>query len=456
MDQKRVTLIVSDLHMGDGGKGDDFVDDKNQFATFVDERAKTPEGRDGEIELIINGDFLEFAQVLPEAYTLNSSEFWCSESESLKKLDCILKGHPKVFEALGRFAKLKNRVTLFPGNHDIDLHWKGVQKKISESIPGVNIETQEITYERYGGKLRISHGHLFKTIDPANGFKCWCNPILSQPKDSDPKRLEMCPGTLFVVKFVNFLEAKYPFADNLHPETALAGILAREDRWGLTAVAWMLLRFAKKYPKAFLSSKAQGAAIGKQLLNAIQGDKLLREKIASIYKDVLGQAEMTAAKVKVALASEDAIAAFIERLFQANSPWDDWIKVLGMAKPGVMSSKKSGGGTLSIVAAGNVDVRAGCAEIAEGQWKAGAEIVVLGHTHLTETVSEGTRVYYNPGSWTRYVEDAASLTLEQLKDESHFPYQLNYVRVEVAGGILRSELICIDRFPAKAPNSLSV
>jgi UDP-2,3-diacylglucosamine pyrophosphatase LpxH len=448
MDQKRVTLIVSDLHMGDGKAGDDFVNDSNQFATFVRSQAATAEGRNGEIELIINGDFLELVQVLPEAYTLNSTKYWCSESESLRKLDCVIAGYPDVFKALAEFAQLKNRVTLFPGNHDVDLHWPEVQKRIGEKIPGVNIETQEITYQRYGGKLRISHGHLFDTIDPANGFKNWRNPMLPQPKDSDPKRLEMCPGTWFVIKFVNSLEKDYPFADNLHPETDLAGVLARENRWGLTTVAWMLARFVTKYPKTFLSAEAQAADIGAQLLDAIQSDEFLQKKIASIYGSVLGQTGMTAAKVQETLDSEDAIAAFIERLFKADSPWDDWLGVLDRTKPAVLSSGSSGGGTLSIVAAGNIDKRAACVEIAEGQWKAGAEIVVLGHTHLPQTVVDGTRLYYNPGSWTRYVEDATSLTLEQLKDESRFPYRLNYIRVEDTGGnTLRSEFICIERFP---------
>jgi UDP-2,3-diacylglucosamine pyrophosphatase LpxH len=449
MDQKRVTLIVSDLHMGDGKAGDDFVDDKHQFSSFVRAQASSEDGRAGAIELIINGDFLEFVQVLPQVYTLNSPEYWCSENESLAKLDSILMGHPDVFEALKEFQKFRNRVTIFPGNHDVDLYWDGVQRKLRETAGDVNIETGEVTYTRYGGRVHISHGHLFESIDPANSFKNWRNPILSQPTDADPKRLEMCPGTLFVVKFVNFLEDKYPFADNLHPETALAGILAREDRWGLTAIAWVMLRFATKYPKAFLSTEAQGAAIGAQLLNAIQADNFLRQKIASVYSEVLGQSGMTAARVKEILASEEAIATFVEQLVHAEPSWNRWLKVLDMAKPAVLSIEAYGGSTLSIVTAGNVDVRTSCAEIARSQWKAGAEIVVLGHTHLPEKVKEGTGIYYNPGSWTRYIENPRSLTLEQLKDETRFPYQLNSVRIEKAqDGTLKSELICIEKGPA--------
>jgi UDP-2,3-diacylglucosamine pyrophosphatase LpxH len=444
MDQKRVTLVVSDLHMGDGVAGDDFVDDSHQFSHFIRTQAETPEGRAGNIELIINGDFLEFVQVLPDAYTLDSPTYWCAEAESLAKLDRILTGHPDVFEALKEFQKPHNTLTMFPGNHDVDLYWEAVQRKIREKAGDVNIETGQVTFPRYGGRMRISHGHLFDSIDPANNFQNWRNPILSQTADADPKRLEMCPGTLFVVKFVNLLEGKYPFADNLHPVTALAGILGRQDRWGLTVVAWSMLRFTSRYPKAFLSADGRGAEIGAQLLNAIQSDSFLQGKIASIYRDVLGQPGVSPAGVKQVLASEDAISTFIEQLLRAEPAWDKWLEVLDMAKPGVLGN--AGGNTLSIVAAGKVDVRAACIEIAKAQWKAGADIVILGHTHLPQTFKEGNRAYYNPGSWTRYVENAETLTLEELKDETKFPYELNCVRVvETDRGVLQSELICLDK-----------
>jgi UDP-2,3-diacylglucosamine pyrophosphatase LpxH len=448
MDQKRVTLVISDLHVGDGTAGDDFVDHKHQFANFLAAQASGEAGRNGDIELIINGDFLEFVQVLPEAYTLNSPEYWCSESESLAKFDRILAGHPDVFAALKAFQQPGNRVTIFPGNHDVDLYWPTVQKKFRKQAGDINIELGEDTYYRYGGRLHISHGHLFQSIDPSNVFDHWRDPILALPADADPKRLEMCPGNLFVVRYVNFLEAKYPFADNIYPETDLARILLREDPWSLKSVGWTFLRFVAQYPKAFLSSVGE-TDIGLQLLNAIQGDAFLRGKIAAVYRDALGEADMTTAKVKERLNSEDAIAVFIEQLLRAGPSWEKWIEVLDLAKPGVLSIGASGGDTLAIRNASSIDVRAECVKIARNKWDVGAQIVVFGHTHLPQTVEDGARRYYNPGSWTRYADDAASLTLEQLKDESRFPYALNCVRVEDTGSdSLLSEMMCIDKFSA--------
>src|ERR671939_1307071 len=102
MSDKPVTLVISDLHLGGGDKdkGDDHVYDENQLRRFIEDQAASPEGRRGDIELIINGDFLEFAQVEPGVYTLGSSKYWCSQQESLQKLEAIIAGHADIFEAL--------------------------------------------------------------------------------------------------------------------------------------------------------------------------------------------------------------------------------------------------------------------------------------------------------------------------------------------------------------------
>src|SRR5687767_6560142 len=114
MDDKTVTLIISDLHVGGGDKdqGDDHVYDKQQLRRFVDEQAESSEGKKGDIELIINGDFLEFAQVESDVYQLGSAKYWCSEAESLLKLKAITSGHADIFEAFTRFQKPGNRLTI--------------------------------------------------------------------------------------------------------------------------------------------------------------------------------------------------------------------------------------------------------------------------------------------------------------------------------------------------------
>ena len=76
-----------------------------------------------------------------------------------------------------------------------------------------------------------------------------------------------------------------------------------------------------------------------------------------------------------------------------------------------------------------------------------ASVVVMGHTHQPDEKRLEGGTYYNPGSWTRYLELTPNhkITLEDLKDESKYPYQLNVVRIEKSDDeSLKSEMICFE------------
>jgi UDP-2,3-diacylglucosamine pyrophosphatase LpxH len=443
MGQRKVTVVVSDLHIGGGPQdpGDDFIYQANQFPRMVQELGSTPEGSAGQIELIINGDFLELAQTEPNVYKLDSAKYWCTEAESMRKLESILKGHTEIFEAIDAFQTRGNAVTIMPGNHDIDLCWAGVRERIRRAVRGVEFETGTVWLLRYGGRMRISHGNQ---LDPANRFEHWDNPVLLA--DYAEKRLEMCPGTLFMVRFVNWLEKRYPFADNLHPVTRLAGILAKESRFGLAAASWMLARFAARYPVDFLGKEpSDGLRTGKQLLEAIRYDSRFRARLTEVYREVREEPGATEESVAKALGSEAAMADFMADSMAAIE-METWTALFDMAQPDILNLSDDSGDTLAIIQSGKLAEDTWRRE-AEEQWRQGAEVVVFGHTHLPETMRQGRRAYYNPGSWTRYVrsEDLAGLTMEDLKQEDKFPYQLNYVQVtETEQGGLDSSMICFE------------
>jgi hypothetical protein len=79
------------------------------------------------------------------------------------------------------------------------------------------------------------------------------------------------------------------------------------------------------------------------------------------------------------------------------------------------------------------------------------EVVVFGHTHQPDewrgSSGKWDGGYFNPGSWTRYVDldKVKNLTLEDLKKEEDFPYQLNFIRIEQSqSGKLRADKICFE------------
>jgi hypothetical protein len=79
------------------------------------------------------------------------------------------------------------------------------------------------------------------------------------------------------------------------------------------------------------------------------------------------------------------------------------------------------------------------------------EVVVFGHTHQPDewrgSNNNWDGGYFNPGSWTRYVDldKVQNLTLKDLEKEDDFPYQLNFIRVEqTPSGALRADKICFE------------
>lgn len=445
MSDKKVTISVSDLHIGGGpdDPGDDHVYHRHQFSQFIARLKDSPEGQAGEIELFINGDFLEFAQVNPGAYTLGSAKYWCSEAESMQKLEPIIQGHPNIFAALKEFSGRGNLVTMAAGNHDVELFWADVQKRLQEVAGPISFALGEEWFTRYDGRLKIGHGHQF---DPANKFESWWNPILAGP--DGVARLEMCPGTLFMVKFVNWLEGEFPFADNIKPVTNLRQILWKEDRLSFAAVAWMLARFLTRHPKSALSTETDNTKLAAHLRQMLEFDDDFASQITRLYQKVHASAA-TIETVRQELKSDQAVFIFLCDVMPQLPP-EEWMPVLDLAGQGVSLGIGGKGSTLGIAdpKARNDKETLRAAASAELSGENGPEIVVMGHTHQPDEKRSNRGVYFNTGSWTRYAElsQMENLTLENLRHEEKFPYQLNYVRVErLADNTLKSEMICYEQ-----------
>ena len=447
MSDKPVTLIISDLHVGGGphDAGDDHVYQNNQLRRFIEEVGNSADGQAGRVELFINGDFLEFAQVRPEVYTLGSAYYWCSEKESMEKLNTIIDGHPDIFAALKDFQGRGNRVTLGAGNHDVDLYWDDVQKRLKDVAGPVDFATGQDVFTRYDGKLVIGHGHF---LDPANKFENWANPFVVRDTEL---RLAMCPGTLFMVKFVNKLEESYKFSDNMKPISALARLLLKEEKMGFVAAAWSFLRFAGRNPINFLSADAsdpvKAAAIGPRIV-AMLNSPVFLSGVTNLYQTFI-DASVSEAEVKARLKTEEAVMEFITELTVKADP-DQWVDVFDLLGASTLGSSP---GHLSVLQAGMAKDKEDLRNNARLRiTTSNVEVVVFGHTHQPDewrgSKGNSDGGYFNPGSWTRYVDvtDMPKLKLADLENEQDFPYQLNYIRVEpTSSGKLRADKITFEQ-----------
>jgi UDP-2,3-diacylglucosamine pyrophosphatase LpxH len=198
-------VIVSDIHLGAGDRLDDF-DSDDDLAAFI----RSYVTREEPTELILAGDTFEFLQVrLPEI-----SDFDWSPDAAVRRLDTILKAHPKPIAALREFVERPgNQLTLLIGNHDFELHYRAAKARLRRELGRPEDDPRlrfGLTYT--GGGLYIDHGMQF---DPWNRFARVEG--ISEP-------FEVVRGTRMVKEVINPLEddplEAAPLLDNVKPISA--------------------------------------------------------------------------------------------------------------------------------------------------------------------------------------------------------------------------------------------
>lgn len=173
-------MSISDLHLGGGahinGRKnllEDFHSDDEliQFFDFY----SSGEYQNKEVEIIINGDYLDLLAVPYVPYF--DDEFW-SEKASLQKLEMIIKGHPEVWDAMDRFLSAKNKkIVYIIGNHDAELVFDSLKKRFLEEFSQENREKLLIsntidTYKPAPG-VYLRHGHQYENahqFDPEDSI----------------------------------------------------------------------------------------------------------------------------------------------------------------------------------------------------------------------------------------------------------------------------------------------
>lgn len=222
-----VAVMISDLHLGDykNAQLEDF-DRDDDFERLLLE--VIPERAGGPATLIIAGDFIDFPQVFPglAIHTLGPRVGVCEE-HSIQKMQRVIEGHGKVFDALDTFMSEKGgQVLILPGNHDVDLHWGGVQEQLRAAIGNPSDESYQFISAGYLRErdIYIEHGNQY-SYD--NSVENWGNPIIDA---EDGKRLERPWGTFFMDTVYNDLEKRDSFINKVYPHAELARIALRSFR----------------------------------------------------------------------------------------------------------------------------------------------------------------------------------------------------------------------------------
>lgn len=209
--KKKLKLVVSDLHLGRGktleggaiNSLEEFHFDE-KFAEFL-HYYSSGQYLDAEVELIMNGDILNFLQVDFRGHYLTV----ITEPISLEVMEGIVKGHPVFFNALREFLKKEGKsLTYVVGNHDQAMLWPRCREYFDQALE-VNVKYKNIVY--YFDGVHIEHGHMHEAanrLDPKKFFlkKDLAEPILNLPF-----------GSHFFVDFVLKIKHQYPYVDKIRP-----------------------------------------------------------------------------------------------------------------------------------------------------------------------------------------------------------------------------------------------
>ena len=223
------TFVVSDIHLADlelpspksplwkkFKSPEYFIDQRfSRFLETIQMQSQDP------IELILNGDIFDFDSVMalpPKDGSMHVS--WLEkrrglnpeEPKSIFKIKTILETHSVWAEALRSFVRKGNRVIFVIGNHDIELHWPGVQKAIREKLGNENTGLGSVSFVEWfyisNGDTLIEHGNQY------DSYSLCMNPVNPLIKKHHSLFLRIPFGNLAGKYMVNGMGLMNPHSEN--------------------------------------------------------------------------------------------------------------------------------------------------------------------------------------------------------------------------------------------------
>jgi UDP-2,3-diacylglucosamine pyrophosphatase LpxH len=445
-------LVISDLHVGAGVLDDCDAELERGIVAFLDEVAAHPVPT----TLVINGDFLDFAQAEPwqskdlEATAADRTPLCFTEEQSVEKLKAIIGGHGAIFAALCRLTApaSKHQVVILPGNHDADFFWKRVRREFLLAVAnGCDQPVQRLRFHlaqsyrpEHFPDVWIEHGHQHDACNrfAANGAARWsadAKPILAD-RSGVPRLLE-CAGTRFLIRFLNALDAEYPFVDNVKPFSKFVKMFlsatVHRDFGPLEALVayWAFLRFFAE-------------TLGKSPLDLLtaptspkQGFDRFRDRLLALRQDdarglhtALRQRGFDFKGMPLEFYIGDDFRLEILLDFLCAEP--ELLRGVGDEDMALLSAGDQGYLTLGVayLADETAALRSAARKIIADRQ---ATAVIMGHTH-EPVMPDAALNYLNIGCWTRYLRQSKQWSWRLLKKSAYenFPYEFGYAEVSGA------------------------
>ncbi len=201
-------LVLSDVHLGSDLNDLTPPEARIRRAKEIDEDlvrllrhyrdAAAPNGR---WRLVIAGDFIDFigmtvlagnaSMVTPANEEEQQYGLGNAEDHAREKMRRVAMRHADVFSALAAFVEKGHALTLVHGNHDLELHWDGVQQEMRKVLRDHAPAADEGFDDRIGfqpwffyvdGVAYIEHGHQYDAY-------CATDLIMAPRSPLDPRRI---------------------------------------------------------------------------------------------------------------------------------------------------------------------------------------------------------------------------------------------------------------------------
>ncbi len=236
----RRVFVISDLHLGGEysktaeGRGFRINTHVDELTGFVEALIRTADLRGGKLELVINGDMVDFLaekrrdkEVQENGFYGDWAPFTYQQEAACAKLEAIAGRDPQFFKALGAFLDKGHRLTILTGNHDIELSLHPVRRKLREIIgvkPGHDYELISTGEAYVVGDALIEHGNRYDNWNTVEYDRLLRLSWFMSRKQIVPSEYAFDPpaGSKLVSWVINPIKEEYKFIDLLKPETDVA------------------------------------------------------------------------------------------------------------------------------------------------------------------------------------------------------------------------------------------
>jgi UDP-2,3-diacylglucosamine pyrophosphatase LpxH len=252
-------LVLSDLHLGS-----DLVHHARPDAP---ERSRASERCDRDLvavldwyrehrlgdrpwRLVIGGDFIDFTgmSVMREGSDIETAltpeerqhGLGGTRDHTLAKLELVMQRHAAVMQSLANFASAGNSLVILRGNHDIDWHWRRVQRAFRRELSRLApVAASQIDFAPWfyyeEGRIYIEHGHQYDAY-------CSCDHFLYPVRPGDSRRTTSSLSDV-LVRYV--VRPTRGMNEAGHDQQGLLDYVKFAARLGALGLLALLARFAR-------------------------------------------------------------------------------------------------------------------------------------------------------------------------------------------------------------------